>query len=171
QVPSASRNDSSSASDCRQASLIAAPYPRFFSNTIKLIRGTNAEASLTVSSVEPSLTTVIFTSVTGEFWMIWVLPCRHLSMVCAMLSSSLRAGIAIRSFMRACLTFYNRSGVRLMPPMGGCNNLVECRMLRDPAQNATGAPGIRHQYRRISHPPFDHPGRYGLPGSCLDRLN
>ena len=60
-VPSASRKPSSSASDWRHASMIAAPYPRFCSNTIRWIAVPNLRARSTVRSVEPSLTTVIST--------------------------------------------------------------------------------------------------------------
>src|SRR4030095_10306919 len=99
QVPSASRKPRSSALDCAHASLIAAPYPRFFVNTINLIRSVNRDASSTVRSVDPSLTTVMSTSVTGDVSIISLRASRQRSMIRWILASSLRAGIAISSFI------------------------------------------------------------------------
>src|SRR5262249_11424707 len=99
QVPSASKKPRSSALDCAHASLSAAQYPRFFANTLNLIRSVNRDPSSTVRSVEPPLTTVMSTSAPGDVSIISLRACRQRSMICWILSSSLRAGIVISSFI------------------------------------------------------------------------
>src|SRR5947207_2662118 len=64
-----------------------------------VIRSAKREASSTVRSVDPSLTTVIATSVTGEPPMIELRTARQRSMTPTIDDSSLRAGMAISSFM------------------------------------------------------------------------
>src|SRR5689334_18170333 len=69
-----------------------------------LIWPLNFSALSTVRSVEPSLTTVMSTSVTAEFLMMCARASNERWIMLAILSSSLSAGIAMRSFISAYLS-------------------------------------------------------------------
>src|SRR5688572_24092864 len=82
---------------------------------MSLIRSPKVRARSTVRSVDPSLTTVMSTAVTGPWPMMAGRAARQRSMMLTMLSSSLSAGMAMSSF----IDLPSRSDLPVCPGAGG----------------------------------------------------